>query len=70
MSTSKSARRIPVAGAASPAPEAVEPRWLCIAAMAVALVLFAGAIGAGFVWDDELLFRSWLPYVDGPASVL
>jgi tetratricopeptide (TPR) repeat protein len=43
---------------------------LCIAAMAVALVLFAGAIGAGFHWDDELLFNSWLPYLEGPQSVL
>jgi hypothetical protein len=43
---------------------------LCLAAMVVALVLYAGVIGAGFVWDDELLFRSWLPYLDGPLSVL
>jgi Tfp pilus assembly protein PilF len=38
--------------------------------MAVAFVLFAGAIGAGFAWDDELLFSSWLRYLDGPRAIL
>jgi len=37
--------------------------------MAVSLALFAGAVGAGFHWDDELLFRSWLPYLEGPGSL-
>lgn len=44
-------------------------RILCAVAMAVALVLFLGTVGSGFVWDDELLFRSWLPYFDGPRAV-
>jgi tetratricopeptide (TPR) repeat protein len=43
---------------------------LCVVAMALAFVLFAGAIGAGFHWDDDLLFRSWLPYLEGPGSIL
>jgi tetratricopeptide (TPR) repeat protein len=43
---------------------------LALAAMTLSLVLFAGAIGAGFHWDDELLFSSWLPYLDGPRSIL
>jgi len=45
-------------------------RLLCGAAMAVALVIYLGTVGSGFVWDDEVLIRSWLPYFDGPRAVL
>ena len=33
-------------------------RWLCLGFLLLALALYAGALGNGFVFDDNLTFRS------------